>query len=357
MHACSSIAFSCMLLFSTTALADVVTVATDGSGDYTSIQAAIDAVPTDSTIQVAPGVYNEIIDLGKKSLVIEGTGKDATETVIDGSGFKSTVVRITGGQDESTVIRLLTVANGDAGSPLPGNPNILVGGGLFAVDSSPRIEFCRFIDNRSAFGGAIYLLRSESAVADSTFLDNFAFADGGAIFAFQGATRICRNLLAGNRAVNHGGAIKVVLGESYVHDCVMEGNTAYQGGGLYWFANEDTTPLEMHGCTIICNLANKIGGGIKTRFGFPAVTLEETIVCDNDPDEIDGPYVDLGMNALCVCPADFTGNDVVDGADLGILVAFWGPCRSADCPADLNHDGIVNGSDLGLLLGFWGPCD
>jgi hypothetical protein len=356
MRARALITLSCMLL-STTSFADVVTVATDGSGDYTSIQTAIDAVPTESTILVSPGVYNEIIDLGKKSLVIEGTGKDATETVIDGSGFKSTVVRITGGQDESTIIRGLTVANGEAGSMLPGNPNVLVGGGMMIIDASPRIEFCRFVDNRSSFGGGVYLLRSTSAVADSVFLDNFAFADGGAIFAFQGATRICRNDFLGNRAVNHGGAIKVVLGESYVHDCIMKDNIAYQGGGLYWFANEDTTPLEVHGCTILGNLANKVGGGVKSRFGFPAVTLEETIVCENAPDEIDGPYIDLGMNELCVCPADFTGNGEVDGADLGILVAFWGPCRSADCPADLNHDGIVNGSDLGLLLGWWGPCD
>jgi len=300
MRARALITLSCMLL-STTSFADVVTVATDGSGDYTSIQTAIDAVPTESTILVSPGVYNEIIDLGKKSLVIEGTGKDATETVIDGSGFKSTVVRITGGQDESTIIRGLTVANGEAGSMLPGNPNVLVGGGMMIIDASPRIEFCRFVDNRSSFGGGVYLLRSTSAVADSVFLDNFAFADGGAIFASQGATRICR--------------------------------------------------------TILGNLANKVGGGVKSRFGFPAVTLEETIVCENAPDEIDGPYIDLGMNELCVCPADFTGNGEVDGADLGILVAFWGPCRSADCPADLNHDGIVNGSDLGLLLGWWGPCD
>ena len=89
----------------------------------------------------------------------------------------------------------------------------------------------------------------------------------------------------------------------------------------------------------------------------PGARVRVLVACDNDPDEIDGPYVDLGMNALCVCPADFTGNGEVDGADLGILVAFWGPCRSADCPADLNHDGVVNGGDLGLLLGFWGPCD
>ena len=26
------------------------------------------------------------------------------------------------------------------------------------------------------------------------------------------------------------------------------------------------------------------------------------------------------------------------------------------CPGDLNHDGMVNGADMGLLLGYWGSC-
>ncbi|MFG0274105.1 MAG: choice-of-anchor tandem repeat NxxGxxAF-containing protein [Phycisphaerales bacterium] len=51
-------------------------------------------------------------------------------------------------------------------------------------------------------------------------------------------------------------------------------------------------------------------------------------------------------------PFDLTGDGVVDGADLGLLLGAWGPC--AGCPADLNGDGVVDGADLGLLLGAWG---
>lgn len=53
------------------------------------------------------------------------------------------------------------------------------------------------------------------------------------------------------------------------------------------------------------------------------------------------------------CPVDLNGDGIVNGSDLGILLAFWG----TDCPlADLNEDGIVNGADLALLLSAWGPC-
>ncbi|HMN97158.1 MAG TPA: hypothetical protein PKC43_11770 [Phycisphaerales bacterium] len=54
------------------------------------------------------------------------------------------------------------------------------------------------------------------------------------------------------------------------------------------------------------------------------------------------------------CPSDLTGDGVVDGADLGILLGFWGACPG--CAADFNGDGVVDGADLGVLLGSWGDC-
>ncbi|MFO0893600.1 MAG: LamG-like jellyroll fold domain-containing protein [Phycisphaerales bacterium] len=48
---------------------------------------------------------------------------------------------------------------------------------------------------------------------------------------------------------------------------------------------------------------------------------------------------------------DLNGDGIVDGADLGLLLANWGT------PAcDLNGDGIVDGGDLGVMLGNWGSC-
>ena len=51
--------------------------------------------------------------------------------------------------------------------------------------------------------------------------------------------------------------------------------------------------------------------------------------------------------------ADINGDGVVDGADLGSMLAAWGPCPPPPCPADLDGNGIVNGGDLGLLLAGW----
>ena len=57
---------------------------------------------------------------------------------------------------------------------------------------------------------------------------------------------------------------------------------------------------------------------------------------------------------LC-CPADLTRDGQVNGADLGAVLAFWGP-NPAYPQADLNGDGRVDGADLGTLLANWGPC-
>ena len=59
------------------------------------------------------------------------------------------------------------------------------------------------------------------------------------------------------------------------------------------------------------------------------------------------------LNIACnVCQADFTGNGVVDGGDLGVLLGGWG----SPVTSDLNGDGTPDGADLGLLLSAWGPC-
>ncbi len=58
------------------------------------------------------------------------------------------------------------------------------------------------------------------------------------------------------------------------------------------------------------------------------------------------------------CTGDIFANGIVNGADLGVMLSYWGP-RTSDpfsIASDVNGDGIINGSDLGLLLSNWGPC-
>ena len=58
------------------------------------------------------------------------------------------------------------------------------------------------------------------------------------------------------------------------------------------------------------------------------------------------------------CVGDIRTDGAVNGADLGTLLAYWGPVTSGafSIASDLNNDGLIDGSDLGVLLAYWGDC-
>ena len=59
------------------------------------------------------------------------------------------------------------------------------------------------------------------------------------------------------------------------------------------------------------------------------------------------------------CSGDFNQDGLVNGADLGLFFAAWGPCSSDDknpCCEDLDGNGTVGGGDLGEMLSAWGDC-
>ncbi len=66
----------------------------------------------------------------------------------------------------------------------------------------------------------------------------------------------------------------------------------------------------------------------------------------------------VAVPASAQCTGDLTGNGIVDGADLGTILSYWGP-RTQDptsIASDLDGNGLINGADLGLVLSSWGPC-
>ncbi|MCP4743628.1 MAG: hypothetical protein GY871_15595, partial [Actinomycetales bacterium] len=321
------------------------------------IMDAIAAAPSGSIISLASGTYNEAVDFGSKNLVLQGDPSSPSSVVLDGAGLESSVVTIAGGQDASSVVTGITIRNGAFGNPLPGQPSTRVGGGLYVGNSSPVIQDCIFAFNTSGFGGGVYLRNGAAEIQFCSFLGNNAGSDGGAIFASSAGGFIGNCSVSLNGAGNHGGGIKVVQGDLEIIETQIVDNSAYQGGGLFWFASETTLPLRVTDCTITGNDASKIGGGIKARVGYPGVDLVGTTVCDNDPDEINGDFIDGGDNTICRCEADLTGDGLVSGADIGLLLVAWGPCiPGIDCNADLDGNGVVNGADLGLMLVGWGVC-
>jgi hypothetical protein len=89
--------------------------------------------------------------------------------------------------------------------------------------------------------------------------------------------------------------------------------------------------------------------GIRTGIAGISPTLDST------PVEIFVALYERTPVRPCTA-ADFNGDGEINGADLGMIIAAWGPCGSSTCPADITGDGTVDGADLGLFLNYWGPC-
>ena len=63
-----------------------------------------------------------------------------------------------------------------------------------------------------------------------------------------------------------------------------------------------------------------------------------------------------GIPDSCQCFGDITGNRLVDGIDVAILISAWGGGGSGEFDADLDQNGLVDGRDLGMVLSTWGAC-
>ena len=155
----------------------------------------------------------------------------------------------------------------------------------------------------------------------------------------------------------------LVLGNPVVRGTMVRNNSSNdKGGGISWDAADGmTATCVLDGTTVLNNVATYAGGGVfvyprpMLTLPYRTATLSSTTVCTNGPRNVYGPYLAIGTTAVCDCAGDVNQDGIVNGGDIGALLAYWGADPSVP-EADVNHDGMVNGFDLGLLLANWGPC-
>ncbi len=226
-----------LIALAATCSAATITVHADGSGDYPTIQAAIDAAIEGDIIELTPGAYtgpgNRDIDfLGKAITVRSENGPNNCFIFCFGTeaephrGFY-----FHSGEDANSIIEGISIALGYAA----------LGGGVCCEQSSPTVTNCIFYGNSAVAGGGISCDDSSSPkIADCTFTYNTAYAGGGIYNRENSNPTVTNCTFNGNSAI------------------VYQGWAIGYGGGM---CNVNSDPI-VNNCTFIDNLAKKYGGGI-----------------------------------------------------------------------------------------------
>ncbi|WP_369170366.1 pectinesterase family protein [Streptomyces sp. R28] len=142
---------------STKAAATTLTVAKDGSGQYTTVQAAVNAVPANNAsrvvIAVKPGTYRELVKVpaNKPHVTIQGTGASRKDTVI--------------------------VYNNASGTPKPGGGTYGTGGSATVAVEADDFQARNLTINNDFDEKANQNLNGHQAVALRTAADK-VFLDG-----------------------------------------------------------------------------------------------------------------------------------------------------------------------------------
>jgi len=276
-------------------------------GDYSTIQAGIDASSDGDTVLVAVGTYVENINFNGKNIAVMGEDREAT--IIDGNEDGS-VVTFANGEDSSAVLSEFTITNGNSGE----------GGGIYISYSSPLITNCIITENHvSTTGGGI-----------------FATSSG------YPAPTIKNCLIYNNTANVEGGGVKFHYSSGKIINCTIVNNDANDGGGLV----VSVMPIEIINSIIYNNDVNQIFEiQVESDISYSNIQggWTGTGNIDADPlfvDAVNGDY-HLTSSSPCIDAGDPNSEYDPDGtvADMGAYY-YDQSTPPDDDNYSLNFDGV-----------------
>lgn len=351
-------------------------------GMYPTIQEAINDAQDGYQVLVAPGTYEEDIQIvGVDVHVKSEQGPEVTTIANDLAG--GNVVYSTQPLDSTPILEGFTITGGDGSSTgggmyLPssnltvknciiagneavngggvvvfaGSPHFIdcviknnsanFGGGLYVTDQAePIFENCVIEDNVAAVaGGGVYSqslgtnFSTQATFLNCTFGNNIANGTppfgGGAMYNHRTAPTVTGCLFLGNSAPGGNGGAVFNEGENSsdlntpeFSNCLFFGNTAEDdlsvGGAMY---NKSSQPT-ITGCEFGNNSAPLTGGAVRSEAGGNALVASSAF-CNNNPNHLSGTWTDNGGNTFeSECepinvPADY------DTIQLAIDAAFDG---------------------------------
>lgn len=211
------------------------------------------------------------------------------------------------------------------------------------------------------FGRSV-AIDGDTAVVGSPQHDQGPLTNAGAAYVFQrdaggpGAWGLVASLTATEPATDdHFGAAVSISGDLILAGCPYDDGAFVNTGAAYLFQRDLGGPdqwglaatLTASDAAWLDNFGNAVS--IDGDRALVGAVFKDTPAGSNA-----GAVYLFELGCVLPCPADLSGDGVVDVADLVALISAWGPC--AGCPADLDRDGQVAVPDLVGLISGWGPC-
>ncbi|MDG2424535.1 MAG: right-handed parallel beta-helix repeat-containing protein [Phycisphaerales bacterium] len=269
--------------------------------DYATIQAAINAADDGDTISIVAGTYIEHdLSLGSKGIRITG------ETDADGNPAVTIDAQQQG--------RVMSINGESASGFVPLIQNIVFTGG-----SSP------------VAGGGLNCTTSNAIIRNCHFIDNWCGGRGGGVY----------------HTGQSGGPPPGQPVSARFVQCLFAGNTADEGGGIYGRLGVP----ELVSCIVTDNSAT-VGGGInQCSCKYAVMSVGDTIVCGNSPDQAVGH---VALDALS-CTTPWCDDTDGDGQPDGCLYDNDGILHVPDEYATiaLALQNVADGNTIALAAGTY----
>ena len=367
-------------------------VTLDGATNYGSINLAVRAASSGSTVVVCDGTYVENVEIdtdltleslnGSGSVTIDGDGNGACIylrlgtvsitgfTLTDGTGEPHPVntTATTGGgitilgADPATLDDIVFRANeADFGAGLFGNEGCVVtlsnssfdlntaetsGGAAYLWGCTTSFDNVVTEDNYAAWGGGIYVDEGTLDLDQCTFDDNYATDWGGGIYAGEGSaiTASADTLVTGNTAADWGGGLMMDTGSTWSGGEIY-GNDADLGGGFFSYT-DGTADNAIEDLICEANDADTSGG---CGYIYGQLTITSSEILDNGAYwggglflEDSSTYVINSAVEENIVNYNGGGAYIYDGSALWSVSSDWGTGSTDNDPDDVYVDGGSN---------------